>query len=176
MDSGKGGIRGGKGKRLIFWASVLAVVFIDQAAKILARGHLDVRPVEVLPGFFNLCLVYNEGAAWGMLPGMRWFFVLIAVSMLFWLARWGREAFRGGKAADAAFALLSGGIAGNLIDRVLSGKVTDFIDLWHGSYHFPCFNVADACICIGVGLLLCGAKGASHEKPAGDGAKKEADE
>lgn len=135
----------------------LAVVAADQATKCLARSMLQPgSPREVIPGFFNLTLVFNRGAAWGMLPGFRVFFVALAAGMLAFLAisfRRGRL-FTEGLLSRVAGSLLAGGVCGNAIDRALTGEVTDFIDLWHASYHFPCFNVADSAICIGIALYF----------------------
>ena len=51
---------------------------------------------------------------------------------------------------SSAFALIFGGAAGNLLDRVRTGSVTDFLDFYIGQYHWPAFNVADSAICVGV--------------------------
>jgi signal peptidase II len=135
------------------WA--LLVVAADQAAKAAARATLSHgSPVEVVPGLFNLTLVFNEGAAWGMFGGFRFFFIALAIAMLAMMNFRRRQLFGCGRLGAAAFALLEGGIVGNVIDRVAAGRVTDFIDLYHGTWHFPCFNIADSAICIGVALYF----------------------
>ncbi len=138
------------------WALILVVV--DQVTKYIARSALELHtPVEVIPGFFNFTLVYNIGAAWGMLPGFRIGFVVLAVVMSFFIIRKRKQIFGESKPGLWAAPLLLSGIVGNAIDRVRFGYVTDFVDLWHGSYHFPCFNVADSCICVGVALYFIAA-------------------
>ncbi len=143
----------GVGSRTVF-AVALAVVAADQATKFAARRFLTDGSVPVVPGFFSLSLVFNRGAAWGMMQGFRYGFLALAVAMVGFLAfRW-RQVAGPGRLAALSSALLIGGIVGNAIDRAVFGCVTDFIDLWHGTYHFPCFNVADSAICIGVALYF----------------------
>lgn len=144
-----GEVRGGT-----VFAVALAVVAADQATKFAARRMLTGGSVPVIPGFFNLSLVFNRGAAWGMMQGFRYGFLVLAAAMVGFLAvRW-RQVAGPGRLAALSSALLMGGIVGNAIDRAVFGCVTDFIDLWHGTYHFPCFNVADSAICIGVALYF----------------------
>lgn len=154
------------GKTLARLGGVAAVVALDQLAKQLARSLLARgQPVEVIPGFFNLTLVFNQGAAWGMLSGFRYGFIALALAMLAFIALRHDAIFGTGRLGSAASILLCGGIVGNLIDRIAVGRVTDFLDFWHGSYHFPCFNIADSAICIGVALFfLVSFSGASVKK------------
>jgi signal peptidase II len=113
--------------------------------------------VPVIPGFFNLTYVRNKGAAFGILSGMQgaWrtvFFVivsLVALSVLAVLVKKTAE-----RLALVAYALISGGAVGNLIDRVRFGEVVDFVEWFYRSFHWPAFNVADSAITVGVGLLM----------------------
>lgn len=142
------------------WLSAL-VVGLDQVTKWLAEGMLDpYRPLPLVP-LLNLTLMYNEGAAFSFLADaggwQRWFFagfaLVMSVVLVIWLLRLGsREYF-----TAAALSLLVGGAVGNLIDRVLTGRVVDFIDFYVGNWHWPAFNVADSAITLGVGLLLLGS-------------------
>jgi len=139
------------------WLSVLVVV-LDQATKWLALGMLDpYRPVPLIP-FLNFTLMFNDGAAFSFLSGaggwQRWLFAGFALAMsvvlLIWLLRLGsRERLTAG-----ALSLVLGGAVGNLIDRVATGRVVDFIDFYVGKWHWPAFNVADSAITLGVVLLL----------------------
>lgn len=139
------------------WLSILVVVF-DQVSKWLAAGMLDpYRPVPVVP-LLNLTLMYNEGAAFSFLADaggwQRWFFagfaMMMSVLLVIWLLRLGRHE----RLMAAALSLVLGGAMGNLIDRVLTGRVVDFIDFYVGGWHWPAFNVADSAITQGVVLLL----------------------
>jgi len=139
------------------WISLL-VVGLDQWTKHLAVAGLAMYdPVPVMP-YFNLMLAHNTGAAFSFLAGaggwQRWFFValtlVISVVLLVWLYRLNRTQ----KLLPMALALVLGGAIGNVYDRLLYGYVIDFIDWYAGSYHWPAFNIADAAICIGAGLLI----------------------
>lgn len=132
-----------------------AVLALDQAAKLAAlRAFADGGAFAVFPGFFDLRLVLNDGAAWGMLAGRQWLLVLVSAAMLAVLW-WNRRDLAASRLSRAAAGALAGGVAGNLLDRALRGRVVDFLDLhWRETYHWPTFNVADVAICAGVGLLL----------------------
>jgi signal peptidase II len=108
-----------------------------------------------ITGFFSLNLVINKGISFGMFDGINnakiIFAVLqgsIAVALMFWL--WNCQK----KYLAIAIGLIIGGAFGNVIDRVLNGGVTDFLDFYIGSYHWPAFNVADSIIFIGVAIIL----------------------
>ena len=139
------------------WLSIL-VVALDQATKALAETYLaPYRPVEVLP-LFNLTLMYNTGAAFSFLADaggwQRWFFVFLSTVISIALYRWLRTLPAYEKATAIALALVLGGAVGNLIDRLATGRVVDFIDVYWGRYHWPAFNIADAAITLGVVLLI----------------------
>ena len=137
--------------------SVLVVV-LDQSTKWLAESMLEpYRAVPVVPTL-NLTLMYNEGAAFSFLADaggwQRWLFAAFAVAMtgvlVVWLLRLKNEE----RTMAAGLALVAGGAVGNLIDRVLTGRVVDFIDVYVADWHWPAFNIADSAIFGGVCLLL----------------------
>lgn len=131
-----------------------AVFASDQAAKVAASRLLAGASAEVVPGYFDLRLVMNDGAAWGMLAGRQWLLVLVSAAMLAVLW-WNRRDLATTRLSRAAGGILAGGIAGNLVDRLFRGRVVDFLDFhWLETYHYPTFNLADVAICAGVGLLL----------------------
>ena len=104
--------------------------------------------------YVRVVLWFNEGAAFGMTFGGKWAHVILSliamvvVTYLVW--RTPREH----SLMLSGFALILGGAAGNLWDRLLAGKVTDFIDVGIGSLRWPTFNVADASVVVGVFLIL----------------------
>ncbi|MGH8459565.1 MAG: signal peptidase II, partial [Nevskiales bacterium] len=112
----------------------------------------------VVSGLFNLTYVRNRGAAFGLFNDYE----SSAVQLLlvgFSLAALGLVVvllWRGAASAAAGWglALIFGGAMGNLLDRIRTGSVVDFLDFYLGSYHWPAFNVADSSIVIGAGLLL----------------------
>jgi signal peptidase II len=139
--------------RFVAWAFVaLVVVIADQITKwaIIEWGAL----YEKIPlnSFINLTHQRNTGAAFSFLADaggwQRWFFVTL---ITIWLWRIRKE---GQVVLAAGLALVLGGAIGNLIDRIMLGYVTDFIQVWFGSWAFPSFNVADASISVGAALLI----------------------
>ncbi|MBV9834787.1 MAG: signal peptidase II [Alphaproteobacteria bacterium] len=147
------------GTPLVRAGLILAAITIvaDQASKWLLQGMLLERgTVEVIPGLFNLVMVWNTGISFGMLGGagvlppwaLSAIAVAICIALFFWLraarSRW----------TAWAIGLVIGGAIGNVVDRARWGAVFDFADFYIGRWHWPAFNVADAAIVIGVLMLL----------------------
>lgn len=136
------------------WISAL-VIFADQVTKQLVIKHLAWFEVQPLLPHLNLVHMRNTGAAFSMLSSLPpWVFALIGVAVSSAIVIWLRRNPRGQSILAAALALVLGGALGNVIDRVRLGYVTDFIDFYWGTWHFAAFNVADAAISIGAGLLI----------------------
>lgn len=153
---------GGHRKKYLLFSifAVISIVF-DQWTKMLARGalkSLDPRtPKVVIDGFFNLRYSENSGVAFGMLqqmPGGRFFLTIMAIAAFALVVYYLHKTPAEGTRLHVALGLIGGGAVGNLIDRVMYGRVTDFI-VWHYKQHeWPAFNIADAALCIGVGLMV----------------------
>ncbi len=140
------------------WLSLL-VIGLDQASKFWVVEHFQPYQVHpVIPGVFNLILAFNTGAAFSFLAGaggwQRWLFTAIAVGVSIVLAyslyRTPRDAWR----TVLPLALIIGGALGNVIDRLHTGQVTDFIQLHWRQWYFPSFNLADSAITVGAALLI----------------------
>jgi len=138
----------------------LAVAIADQGSKLLAEHWLAVHePVAVVP-FFNLFLTYNTGAAFSFLRDaggwQRWMFAALSVAVGVFIVVWLRRIPRDQRWLACALALVLGGAAGNLVDRLFrtGGGVVDFIDVYYGAWHWPAFNVADSAISIGAVMLV----------------------
>jgi len=129
----------------------LLVVLFDQLTKyyVVENFYLG-ESVPVIENIFHWTYILNPGAAFGMLEGSRWFFVVIAVAVLGGIWYMKDEINEGGWMMQYGAALFGGGAIGNLIDRARSGLVIDFFDfrIW------PVFNVADIAICVGVAMIL----------------------
>lgn len=142
------------------WFIAIAVFVIDQGTKIAAESYLkEGQSIPVLPGFFNLTLVYNPGAAFGMFGGLPDFWrraVLICVSViaLFVVFRFMKHEAKDDSWAQAALAAVLGGAVGNIVDRFRFDAVVDFLDFYVNSYHWPAFNIADSAISVGVFILV----------------------
>jgi len=143
-----------------------AVVVLDQITKWAVLGPLKFSPPgcrqfgagcgerEILP-FFDLRMVWNQGVSFGLLTAgsetARWALVLLQAGIAGFFVWWLRTATR--SLTAASLGLVIGGAIGNVLDRARHGAVVDFLDF--GGLGFPwVFNVADAAINIGAGLLL----------------------
>ncbi len=152
------------------WVTIL-IVFFDQLTKWMAEANLELG--EIIPSIipnFNWVLAYNTGAAFGMLSGaggwQRWFFTILAIVISVVIVIWIYKLKKDETWTAIALSLVLGGAIGNLIDRVLHGKVIDFIDFYvswdlfflsewpDGYFHFATFNVADMAITVGAILLV----------------------
>ena len=138
---------------VVFSISFSGVVALDQITKALIRAWLATgESYAIWANILDITHVKNEGAAFGLLPGQRAWFITTSVVVLLGIAvYWWRERPRSAWVV-IAMGLVSSGAVGNLIDRSTAGLVTDFIDVF--GRHFPVFNVADSALVIGVGLLV----------------------
>lgn len=160
----------------MWYRLALVLVILDQLAKLMASMHLIYGvPVEILP-VFDLTLQHNTGAAFSFLHDaggwQRWLFTAIAatvsVALVVWMARLRPDQWL----LRTSLACVLGGAVGNLLDRARFGYVVDFISVHYGGWYFPAFNVADAAITVGAGLMILdmvlnpdshGGKKSSHE-------------
>jgi len=138
---------------LFAFALALVVFVVDQGIKSTVEGSMRVgESIILVPGFFSLTYIENDGGAFGILGGSQTVLVVgstIAVLVVLWMLLSGRPS----KLTMLGCGLILGGAAGNLFDRLSSGQVTDYI---HFSFWYI-FNAADAAIVVGVGLLLLSA-------------------
>lgn len=143
---------------LVIGAIVFAADQLSKSMILSVFSNGEVR--EMIPGLFNLVLTFNKGVAFGLFGGIEsealrltTLGVSTAAAFLVLVLY-----LRGYKSAPLiviiGVSMIVGGAFGNLIDRLRHGAVTDFLDFYVGSYHWPAFNVADSAICIGVFLLL----------------------
>jgi signal peptidase II len=137
----------------LFWGTAAAVVVSDFATKLLAEAVLARRlPLAVIGEWVQLRLVYNRGAAFGLDLGeySRWIFFGLAIVALIVLGSMVRSTRPGDRFRLLALALVCGGAAGNLVDRIRSARgVVDFVDIGVGDWRWPTFNVADSAITVG---------------------------
>lgn len=137
----------------VFLATTLIALAIDQLTKAIVRSHLSTSvSIVVVPGILRLTHVLNVGAAFGLLPGRQPVFMLTSLLVLFVIAAYWRRAHPRQWPVVIALALVTAGAAGNLIDRAVFGRVTDFFEF--AFMDFPVFNVADMCILFGVLILM----------------------
>ncbi|MGA7411027.1 MAG: signal peptidase II [Bryobacteraceae bacterium] len=139
-----------------------AIVVLDRFSKIWIRTNLSsYDSINVIRGWFRIVHTENPGAAFGVLadgnPMLR-SVVLIGVAVIVLvfvvMALWKRSNGLASAATRLGLALILGGAAGNLYDRVTRGTVTDFLEVYNGGWTFPAFNVADSAITVGSAFLI----------------------
>ncbi len=133
----------------------MAAVVLDQLTKwLVATRMTELAEISVIPGFFSLQYVHNTGAAFGMLKNGRWFFVAVAAAAVVGILYYLRQPEARHPLVRLSLGLIMGGAVGNMIDRIVTGRVVDFLLFYWRDYYFPNFNVADICVTVGVGLLF----------------------
>jgi len=161
MKNPKSEIRNPKLKWLWFLAAPV-VLLLDYLTKIWAMSALKkpYRSVEVIPGYFNFSYTENTGVAFGILDSAQYAWkpyalAALAVAAVAAIIVYYHKSPSGRKLLRFALGLTTGGIIGNLGDRIFRGYVVDFIE-WHirDSFYWPNFNVADAAISVGIALLI----------------------
>lgn len=160
---------------LIFWPIAVLGLVLDLWSKhavFAAIEARDGRDITIIKGFFSFTRALNEGAAFGLASGKQMFLIAVAAAALvviFGVFFFGSQRQR---LVQFSLGMFAAGVCGNLWDRIFNdGLVRDFIDVvyWPGR-HWHTFNVADALLCVGVGLLIVGTMftGSSdrkHDRP-----------
>ena len=148
-----------RNKYLFLFIISSALIIIDQYTKFMVSLHIPLNySVNVVAGFFNLTHIRNSGVAFGnfseqnseLKPYLLIFVSIIAIIAILVIFH---QTEREKKLVQTGLVLVFSGAIGNLIDRVLHKEVIDFIDIFFENQHWPAFNIADACITIGVMLL-----------------------
>lgn len=138
-------------KNILFLSTGL--VLVDQIIKlIITKSMYLYQSIKVIPNFLYITYVENDGAAFSILSGGRWFFVIIGVIALVLMFKFIYDDSKVSKFDTISYSLTTSGIVGNLIDRIYLGKVIDYIDV--RVLDFPIFNFADICIVIGTFMII----------------------
>ena len=136
---------------MILFGISLLILILDRVTKLaIVSKMVEGESIPVINEVFHLTYVLNPGAAFGMLPHNRAFFLAIGVTAALAILYFRKEILAEGWKVRMGTALFLGGALGNLWDRVQTGLVIDFLDF----RFWPVFNVADIGICIGVGLVI----------------------
>jgi len=150
----------------------VAIVVLDQLTKFVVNQRLPLHSsVTVIPGLIDFTHVRNSGAAFGILNAVEFPFKTVIIAVIASAALIGVGMYAASLAhhqliARIGLALIIGGAAGNLIDRIAAGSVVDFVDVYWRTWHFWAFNVADSAITIGVAIMILDMLGADR-RPAG---------
>ena len=151
---------------------VLAIVAADQITKSLVAGSLGLgQSHPLVPGLLHFTLVRNTGMAFGLLSGADIPFkaalvTLLSVAAMGAVTYYALKSVQNERLTRIGLTFILGGALGNIIDRARLGYVVDFVDVFYRDTHWPAFNVADTCICIGVGLLLLDSFRRRDEEPS----------
>ena len=138
----------------MYYLIALLIILIDQLTKWLVVKYMTLG--ESIPIIENLLYITshrNRGAAWGILQGQMWFFYIVTTVVIIGIVYYIRK-YSTDKLTGISLGLILGGAIGNFIDRIFRNEVVDFVHTYIFSYSFPVFNVADASLCVGVGLLV----------------------
>lgn len=140
---------------IVLWVTGL-IFLIDQVTKYLIRTEMTLyESVPVIQNFFHLTYVTNDGMAFGInFPYGIYFFTLVSIILTCFLFYFLWKEKDGSLMLRLSLALILAGALGNLIDRVLFGKVVDFLDFMIGSYHWYIFNVADSSVSVGMTVFI----------------------
>lgn len=158
MESMKGGAAPARIGNL-FWLAA-AILAADQLTKVLITSQMTLgQSIPVIADFMHFTLVRNTGMAFGILsradiPFKTALVTLLSGGAMVAVGYYALKAPPSERLTRGGLACILGGALGNITDRLRLGYVVDFIDVFYRDTHWPAFNIADSCICIGVGLLL----------------------
>lgn len=145
--------------------ALAGVIFaLDRATKVWIEQNLSVYDsFNVIPGLFDIVHTKNPGAAFGFLadaehPWRAFLLVGVSIAVLIFIAlallRPGQSGFAATRTTVYGLTLVMGGALGNIYDRIVHGRVTDFLEFYMGEYRFAAFNIADSAIFVGACLLI----------------------
>lgn len=147
--------------RLKAYGAATAVFAFDRLTKWIIETHVSfLDTLRIIPGFFDIVRTENRGVAFSLFNDStsEWRTVVLVLFSIAAVILVGGFILRRAEQLDrlslGGFSLILGGAIGNVFDRIIWGRVTDFLDFYIGGYHWPAFNVADSAIVIGSGLLL----------------------
>ena len=158
-------------RRLEIWLSV-TIVAIDQLSKAMVRATLPLHDSRtIISGLVDFTHVRNTGAAFGFLNAVDFPFKTVVIALIATAALIGVGMYAASLAhhqliARVGLALIIGGAAGNLLDRVIAGSVVDFVDVYWRNWHFWAFNVADSAITVGVAIMILDMLGVDKRRRA----------
>ena len=144
-----------------YYLLALLIIAIDQTSKWFVRAKLNPDlPIEIIPGYLRLSYWQNSGVAFGLFDELSsawkpYVLAAMAIVAVAVIVIYSMRIPASRRLLQLALAVMTGGILGNFIDRIVRGYVIDFIDFHiHSSFSWPTFNIADSAITIGIALLL----------------------
>ncbi|MCM3713124.1 signal peptidase II [Halalkalibacter oceani] len=138
-----------------YYLLAVAIILIDQLTKWVVDTQMEIgERLTIIENVLYFTSHRNTGAAFGILQGQMWFFYIITTVVIIGIIYYMQKEAKNSRLFGTALGLILGGAIGNFIDRLFRGEVVDFVDTYIFGYDFAIFNVADASLCIGVGLLF----------------------
>ncbi|GAE33877.1 signal peptidase II [Halalkalibacter akibai] len=138
-----------------YYLLALIIIVLDQITKWVVVTEMALgEKITLIENVLYFTSHRNQGAAFGILQGQMWFFYIITVIVIVGIVYYMQKEGRHSPLLGISLGLVLGGAIGNFIDRLFRGEVVDFVDTYIFTYNFPIFNVADAALCVGVGLLF----------------------
>lgn len=150
---------------------IFLVLVLDQITKEVIYGTFELgESIVIIPGFFNLTLVMNPGAAFGLFANLpadirRIVLGLVTIGAMLLVFILLRNEAKDDRISQICLFVILGGALGNVVDRFRYDAVVDFLDVYYQSYHWPAFNVADSAISLGVCMLLVRLGFFNNKKP-----------
>ncbi|RKY01182.1 MAG: signal peptidase II [Spirochaetes bacterium] len=148
-----------KKKYWILILTILPILLFDQGSKKVIREKVMINhSITIIEGYFNIVHIENPGAVFGFLSDkdkkVKNIFLFISIFAILFIIYLFLKIQEKNALLPFCLSLVLGGAAGNLIDRIRFGMVTDFLDFhWH-NHHWPAFNIADSAITIGMIMLI----------------------
>ena len=140
---------------MIIYIISFIIVLIDFIIKLFIKNNFIVNEsIEVINNFFYITYCKNYGVAWSLLSGKRIIPIITAIFVLIFIFFEIKKIKKLDKFDIIGYSLLTGGIIGNLIDRIFYGYVIDYLDFYIFNYNYPVFNFADICIVLGVIIVI----------------------
>ena len=133
----------------------LILLTLDQLVKLLVKSNFKLHEeLELIPNFFSLHYLQNDGAAFSILQNKTYLLVIVAIICLSIMVYYIQKEKEFTRLSSISLGLILGGIIGNLLDRIIYKKVIDYLSFTFFTYSFPVFNIADIGITIGALLLI----------------------
>ncbi|WP_419893842.1 signal peptidase II [Oceanobacillus kimchii] len=137
----------------MYYIIAVIVLIIDQLLKSAIVKWMEIgQTIPLWEGVFHITSLRNKGAAFGILQGQRWFFIIVTLIVVLGIIYYLQTEGRNNRRISFALSLLLGGALGNFFDRLIRGEVVDSLDFRLIDY--PIFNLADVFIVSGVALMI----------------------
>lgn len=138
---------------MLYYLIAILIIGVDRLSKWAVVTYMDLyESIPVIKGWFHITSTRNKGAAFSILQNQRLFFIISSAIAAIFIIYFIYKIYKEHKFVAFSLALVLGGAIGNLIDRIATGEVVDFIDIT--IINFAIFNIADSAVTVGVTLII----------------------